>query len=112
MDTYEDTWTVTAAEAAADEVKREVQQGPKFIVLINAQNADQVSKWDFVIHKKGQSTERAMSLVQKGQQRDAAEDVIWEGSRYLPIGWVLTLIASETVTAGDELRIHGGYEVE
>ena len=103
---------VDAADVALTRYEVEVLSGPCFVVNIAVQNVtSNINSWEAVIHRKGfPDYTAAITLFQREFQRGIAMDVIWEGRRYIPRGWILEIHALDGLNLNDYLSIHGGYE--
>lgn len=108
---------VTAAEGAANEYHVRPVSGPAILINIAVQNNTQGNTlWSAAILKESiemgnlAPTAPAITLFHWEAQRGADRDIIWEGRRYIPIGWKLVISATNNLVAADQLYIHGGYE--
>jgi len=100
---------VTAGEAAGGVYQSDILRGPCFLFSIAVVSNNALCEWEAIIHKEIESYTTGITLFQRERQRGVDYDVIWEGRRYIPRGWVLT-VRNNFLAAGDVLSIHGGYE--
>jgi len=108
---YADPHVITAGEVVAGLYESYPLQGPCDLVNIVVNSTNVNTYFDAVISKIGSSANLALTLFQNEYQRAASTDIIWEGRRYLPLGWTL-IIRVYGIVAGDILSIHGAYEFE
>lgn len=109
--TFNKPHIVNAAESALGHFEDECLAGPCFLINVAVQNVtSNINSWDAVIHKKGEDFTGAITLFQREYQIGAGYDIIWEGRRYIPSGWILEIHAQNGLNLDDYLSIHGGYE--
>lgn len=102
---------VDAAEAASAAHEVVVLEGPCFVTVIDVGNYTTPNTgWSAIIHRRGFTYLNAIYLFQREFQRGIGYLIIWEGRRYIPQSWVLEIHTTDSLTLGDQLHIHGGYE--
>lgn len=111
VQTFADNYVITAADVAAGNKTFIYKFSECLLTNFVMNNQARSSLFDLVLVSPGGSQSASITLIQLESSKGATYDIIWEGERYIPPYWSVRVIVQQNIVAGDQIQIHGGYDI-